>query len=39
MLKQAIIQPSNSQQSSPLHVVPKKTPGDWRPCGDYHALN
>ncbi len=20
-------------------MVPQKTPGDWRPCGDYHALN
>ena len=20
-------------------MVPKKTAGDWRPCGDYHALN
>ena len=20
-------------------MVPKKAAGDWRPCGDYHALN
>ena len=39
MLQLGIICPSSSAWSSPLHMVPKKTAGDWHPCGDYCALN
>ena len=39
MLQEGIIQPSSSSWSSLLHMVPKKNPGDWHPCGDYRALN
>ena len=39
MLQFGIICPSSSAWSSPSHMIPKKTPGDWRPCGDYHTHN
>ena len=39
MLELGIIRPSSSSWSSALHMVPKQTPGDWRPCGDFRALN
>ena len=39
MLDMGIVRPSSSPWASPLHMVPKPQPGDWRPCGEYSALN
>lgn len=39
MQQLGICRPSSSPTCSPLHMVAKKEPDDWRPCGDYRAIN
>jgi hypothetical protein len=39
MLDLGHMRPSSSNYASPLHMVPKKYSDDFRPVGDYRALN
>ncbi len=39
MMMLGIVHPSHSNWASPLNTVKKSQPNDWRPSGDYCALN
>ncbi|GFX03238.1 retrovirus-related Pol polyprotein from transposon opus [Trichonephila clavipes] len=39
MMQLGHLRPSSSNYASPLHMVPKQGTFDWRPVGDYRALN
>lgn len=39
LLNSGRIRRSNSCWASPIHLVAKKEPGQFRPCGDYRQLN
>ena len=39
LLNAGIIRQSKSPWTSPLHLVPKNTPGKWRACDDYRCVN
>ena len=39
MLRLGIIEPSSSSWSSPIHMVPKKNPNEYRVVGDFRKLN
>lgn len=38
-MRLGICRPSSSPVASTLHMVPKKSPDEWRPWGNYRQLN